>query len=40
MRAMKENGIPEEQRQRFLAEATASDYDTLLYTCMQWVDVR
>lgn len=32
--------VPTEEIQEFLKEATSGDYDHLLLTCMNWVDVR
>ena len=39
-RAMKSHGVPSGEIKQFFAEATAGDYDHLLRTCMEWVDVR
>ncbi len=39
MGALREAGVPDEERKRFEREATAGDYDELLATCMRWVDV-
>ena len=33
-------GIEKEERDAFIAEATAGDYDRLLQTCVKWVKVR
>jgi hypothetical protein len=38
--AMKQAGLPKEERDAFLAAATAGDYDNLLATAMKWFDVR
>jgi hypothetical protein len=38
-RAMRRAGVPKEERDAFMAEATAGDYDHLLGTVMRWVDV-
>jgi hypothetical protein len=37
--AMKRAGIDKAERDAFLAEATAGDYDNLLQTAMRWVEV-
>jgi hypothetical protein len=39
MKSMERAGVPEGERAAFYAEATASNYDHLLQTCMAWVDV-
>jgi hypothetical protein len=39
-KAMRKNGVPKEEIDKFTKEATAGDYDHLLGTCMKWVDVR
>lgn len=38
-RALRRAGLPQEERDEFLAEATAGDYDHLLQTVMAWVEV-
>lgn len=38
-RALKEEGVPSEEINEFQQEAMASDYDNLLRTCMDWVEV-
>jgi hypothetical protein len=38
-RAMQRAGIDKTDRDAFLAEATAGDYDHLLATAMRWVEV-
>ncbi len=38
-RALRRAGIGKVERDAFIAEATAGDYDHLLATAMQWVDV-
>lgn len=38
-RALREAGVPKEERDAFMREATGGDYDGLLGTCMKWVDV-
>jgi hypothetical protein len=38
-KAMRRGGIPKDEIDKFVAEATAGDYDHLLQTCMKWVDV-
>lgn len=35
--AMRDAGVTPIQRDKFLGEATAGDYDHLLATCMKWV---
>lgn len=37
-KAMRQAGISKQERDAFVAEATAGDYDHLLATCMRWVD--
>ena len=37
--ALKRAGVPKAERDAFVAEATAGDYDHLLATAMRWVDV-
>jgi len=39
-KALREAGINKEERDAFTAEATASDYDNLLATCMRWVTIN
>lgn len=36
-RAMRAGGVPAEEVELFMAEATAGDYDALLGTVMRWV---
>lgn len=38
-RALKNNGVPKEERDQYFVEATAGDYDNLLSVTMNWVDV-
>lgn len=38
-RALRQADVPEDERQAFLQEATAGDYDRLLQVVMQWVEV-
>jgi len=38
-RAMRSAGVPEAEIDEFRAEATSGDYNKLLATCMDWVDV-
>ena len=37
--AMKNAKVPQADQDAFMKEATAGDYDHLLRTCMEWVDV-
>jgi len=37
--ALKSEGVPKTEIDGFFAEATNSDYDHLLQTCMKWVNV-
>jgi hypothetical protein len=39
-RALSRHGVSQADRIRFRNEATASDYDQLLATCMRWANVR
>ena len=38
--ALRKAGVPDEERNKFFAEATTGDYDHLLQTCMRWVNVE
>ncbi len=38
--AMRNAGIPKEERDLFMKEATSGDYNHLLATCMRWVDIE
>jgi len=38
--AMRKAKVPTEEVTQFINEATSGDYDHLLRTCMEWVDVR
>jgi hypothetical protein len=38
-KAMQEAGVSLEERMKFSDEATRGDYNRLLRTCMEWVDV-
>lgn len=38
--AMRRAGVSKEEREAFMAEATAGDYDHVLQTCMRWVGTR
>jgi hypothetical protein len=38
-RALKQAGVPREERELFVEEATSGDYDHVLQTCMAWVEV-
>ena len=38
-REMKRNGVSLEEVNAFREEAMSGDYDNLLRTCMEWVDV-
>lgn len=37
--ALRNAGATEPERVAFMAQATSGDYDTLLRTCMEWVNV-
>ena len=39
IRALKRAKVPSEEIQEFQNQATAGDYDHLLRTCSEWVDV-
>lgn len=39
-RAMKKAGVPEAEVQAFVKEATAGDYDNLLFTVMRTVEIE
>ena len=38
-REMRRGGVPREEIDAFMDEAMSGDYDHLLRTCMEWVDV-
>ena len=38
-RALRQAGVSQAEREAFLQEATAGDYDALLQTVMRWVEV-
>jgi len=38
--ALKKAGVPKEELDKFQAEAMAGDYNHLLATCLEWVDVK
>jgi len=38
-RALKRHGVPQEDVDKFQNEATSGNYDHLLKTCMEYVDV-
>ena len=38
-KALRRAGVPGDEVSAFFAEATQGDYDSLLRTCMAWVDV-
>lgn len=38
--ALKRAGVPEEEREKFMEEATSGTYDDLLVTCAMWVEVE
>jgi len=40
IKALRRGGVPMEEIDKFENEATAGDYNHLLRTCMEWVDVR
>jgi len=39
-KALRRAGVSDADRQEFMDEATAGDYDHLLQTCMAWVTVE
>ena len=39
-RSLKSYGVEKDERDKFMAEAMAGDYDHLLQTCMKWVTVE
>jgi hypothetical protein len=39
LRALRRAGVSTAERDAFVQEATAGDYDALLQTAMQWVEV-
>jgi hypothetical protein len=38
-RALRRAGLPTQEIDQFIAEATSGSYDDLLATCLRWVDV-
>ena len=38
-RELRKNGVPKEEIDLFMKQATAGTYDDLLITCMEWVNV-
>jgi len=38
--ALRQGGVPPEECAAFMKEAMGGDYNHLLATCMEWVDVR
>lgn len=38
-RALRKNGVPPTEISAFMDECMSGDYDHLLDTCMEWVDV-
>jgi hypothetical protein len=39
-RAMRDAGLPQDERDAFFAEATSGNYDHLLQTAMRWFEVE
>jgi len=39
-KALRKNNVSQEEIDEFMTEAQSGDYDNLLMTCMNWVDVR
>jgi len=39
-KALRRGGVEKAVIDTFFAEATSGDYDNVLKTCMEWVDVR
>ena len=40
LKALRQEGVSDQERDTFRKEATNSDYDHLLQTCMRWVEVN
>lgn len=40
LQTMRRAGLSQEERDAFQAEATSSNYDHLLATCMEWFEVE
>ena len=38
--ALRQAGVNKDEVKKFIDEAMSSDYDNLLVTCMNWVDVN
>ncbi len=39
-KAMRRGGVEKSEIDEFMKEATSGDYDHLLQTCMEWVEVE
>jgi hypothetical protein len=39
-KALREDGVPQGEIDKFLEEASSGDYDHLLQTCLKWVNVE
>lgn len=39
-KAMRKNGLGKEEQDAFVSEATSGDYDHLIRTVMEWVEVE
>jgi hypothetical protein len=39
-KALRMNGVSQEEIDQFKKEATSGNYDHLLQTCMKWVNIR
>ena len=39
-RALRKGGATDAERKEFFDEAVSGDYDHVLQTCMEWVEVR
>lgn len=37
--AMKKSGLPKSEQDEFYKQATSSDYNNLLATCVQWFNI-
>lgn len=40
LQAMRRANVPQEERDKFQAEATSGDYNHLLTTCIDWLNVE
>lgn len=39
-KALKENGVPKEEINKFIEQALEGDYNKVLITCIKWVNIE